>query len=52
MLDRILALGVRVVDAPELHASGHAMAVVIEPLRIASERIAPTAGAPTSVKRV
>jgi ribonuclease J len=24
MLDRILALGVRVVDAPELHASGHA----------------------------
>jgi cell wall-associated NlpC family hydrolase len=35
-----------------LHASGHAMAVVIEPLRSAADRMAATAGPPTSVKRL
>ena len=35
-----------------LHASGHHMAVVIEPLREAAERIARAAGQPTSVKRL
>ncbi len=35
-----------------IHASGHQMAVVIEPLRAAAERMAKTAGPVTSVRRV
>ena len=35
-----------------IHASGHEMAVVIEPLRAAAERTTATAGPPTSVRRL
>jgi cell wall-associated NlpC family hydrolase len=35
-----------------IHASGHQMAVVIEPLRAAAERMAKTEGPPTSIKRL
>jgi cell wall-associated NlpC family hydrolase len=35
-----------------IHASGHQMAVVIEPLRTAAERMAKTAGQATGVKRL
>jgi cell wall-associated NlpC family hydrolase len=35
-----------------VHASGHQMAVVIEPFRVAAERMAGTAGPPTSVRRL
>jgi cell wall-associated NlpC family hydrolase len=35
-----------------IHASGHQMAVVIEPLRTAAERMAKSAGQPTAVKRL
>jgi hypothetical protein len=35
-----------------IHAGGQAMAVVIEPLQAAAERMASTAGPVTSVRRV
>jgi hypothetical protein len=35
-----------------IHASGHQMAVVIEPRQVAGERIAASAGPPTSVRRL
>jgi hypothetical protein len=35
-----------------IHASGHQMTVVIEPRRTAGERMAATAGLPTSVRRL
>lgn len=45
---------VGILQSPEwmIHASGHQMEVVVEPVRRAIERISPTHGDPTSLRRI